>query len=57
MALKNVPKEVWKGLASIALAIFVVVTLGAPVADAYSARINNFLGITTTTVVSSSDSK
>lgn len=57
MALKNVPKEVWKGLASIALAIFVVVTLGAPVADAYSARINNFLGITTTTVVSSSDSE
>lgn len=52
MKLREVKKEVWKGLAAIALAILVITALAAPVADSYSGKINTALGINTTTVVS-----
>lgn len=52
MGLKGVKKEVWKGIAAIALALFVIVTLGIPVAQNYAGRINTALGINTTVVVS-----
>lgn len=52
MGLKGVKKEVWKGIAAIALALFVIATLAAPVAQNYAGRINAALGINTTVVVS-----
>ena len=57
MGIKKVPKEVWKGLCSIVLALFVILMLGAPVAESYSGRINTYLGISTTVVESSSDAE
>lgn len=51
MGIKGVRKEVWKGLCAIALAIFVIVMLAAPVAESYSGRINTALGISTTMIV------
>lgn len=49
--LREVKKEVWKGLAAIFLALLVILALAAPVADSYSGKINAALGINTTTVV------
>ena len=57
MGIKKVPKEVWKGLCSIVLALFVILMLGAPVAESYSGRINTYLGISTTVVESSTDAE
>lgn len=52
MGLKGIKKEVWKGIAAIALALFVIVMLAAPVAESYAGRINAALGINTTRIVS-----
>lgn len=52
MGIKGVPKEVWKGICAIALAIFVIAMLAGPVTESYSGRINTALGISTTQVVS-----
>lgn len=51
MGLKGIRKEVWKGLAAIALAIFVIAMLAGPVAESYAGRINTALGISTTQIV------
>ena len=55
MGIKNVRKEVWKGLAAIVLAIFVAVLLAAPVAKSYEGRINSALGIDTTQIIESDE--
>lgn len=55
MGIKGIKKEVWKGLAAIALAIFVITLLAAPVAESYSGRINAALGISTTQIITSDE--
>ena len=49
--MKGVKKEVWKGLAAIAIALFTVAMLAAPVAESYAGKINTSLGISTTRIV------
>ncbi len=49
--MKGVKKEVWKGLAAIAIALFTVAMLAAPVAESYAGKINTALGISTTRIV------
>ncbi len=51
MGIKGIRKELWKGLAAIVLAIFVIALLAGPVAESYAGRINTALGISTTQVV------
>ncbi|MGI6230012.1 MAG: hypothetical protein ACOYJL_03755 [Tractidigestivibacter sp.] len=51
MAIKKVRKEVWKGIAAIALALLVILALATPVAQSYEGRINTALGISTTQIV------
>ena len=52
MGIRDIRKEVWKGLCAIALAIFVIAMLAGPVAESYSGRINTALGISTSQIVS-----
>ena len=49
--MQGIKKEVWKGLAAIAITLFTLVMMGAPVAESYSGKINTALGISTTRVV------
>ncbi len=49
--MRGVKKEVWKGLAAIAIALFTLVMMTAPVAESYSGKINTVLGISTTRIV------
>lgn len=50
--MRGIKKEIWKGIAAIALALFVIVMLAEPVAQNYAGRINTALGISTTKIVS-----
>lgn len=54
-AIKGIKKEVWKGLAAIAVAILVIVALASPVAESYAGRINAALGISTTQIIASGE--
>lgn len=49
--MRGIKKEVWKGLAAIAIALFTIAMMVAPVAESYSGKINTALGISTTRVV------
>ncbi len=49
--MKGVKKEVWKGLAAIAIALFTIAMMAAPVAESYAGKINTALGISTTRIV------
>lgn len=49
--MRGVKKEIWKGLAAIAIALFTIAMMAAPVAESYAGKINTALGISTTRIV------
>ena len=49
----KIKKELFRGLAAIFAFLLVIINLGTPVAYSYDGRINNFLGINTSKIVSS----
>ncbi|WP_321971010.1 hypothetical protein [Paratractidigestivibacter sp.] len=49
--MRGIKKEVWKGLAAIALAVLTLTLMASPVAESYAGKINTALGISTTRIV------